>query len=121
MPLIDAHVHVPLLGTLKPAWLRWARDLGPDGLLEDVWDAADRPRPARLDELFAAQGVDVALLFCESPASPAPPSTPVPWRASCLTRSPGPCSAGTRGRCTPESSRERWAVSLWPPGCCWAM
>ncbi len=65
IPLIDAHVHVPLLGTLKPAWLTWAREFGPDGLLDDVWDPAGRPRPARLDELFAAQGVDVALLFCE--------------------------------------------------------
>ncbi|MEO3869975.1 amidohydrolase family protein [Nonomuraea sp. B12E4] len=65
MPLIDAHVHVPVLGTLKPAWVRWTHDFGADGVLEDVWDAAGRPRPARLDELFAAQGVDVALLFCE--------------------------------------------------------
>ncbi|MFI6738510.1 amidohydrolase family protein [Nonomuraea sp. NPDC050451] len=65
IPLIDAHVHVPLLGTLKPAWLGWARDFGEHGVLEDVWDSAGRPRPDRLDELFAAQGVDVALLFCE--------------------------------------------------------
>jgi predicted TIM-barrel fold metal-dependent hydrolase len=65
IPLIDAHVHVPMLGTLKPAWLTWAREFGPDGLLEDVWDSDGRPRPARLDEIFAAQGVDVALLFCE--------------------------------------------------------
>lgn len=65
IPLIDAHVHVPMLGTLKPAWLTWAREFGPAGLLDDVWDSAGRPRPARLDEIFAAQGVDVALLFCE--------------------------------------------------------
>ncbi|SDK35708.1 hypothetical protein SAMN05421874_10758 [Nonomuraea maritima] len=65
MPLIDAHVHVPLLGTLKPAWLRWADDFGADGVMADVWDGDGRPRPARLDELFAAEGVDVALLFCE--------------------------------------------------------
>jgi predicted TIM-barrel fold metal-dependent hydrolase len=65
MPLVDAHVHVPLLTTLLPAWVQWARDFGPDGILEDVWDSSGRPRPERLDELFAAQGVDVALLFCE--------------------------------------------------------
>jgi predicted TIM-barrel fold metal-dependent hydrolase len=65
MRLIDAHVHVPLLGTLKPAWLDWARDFGADGVVEDAWDSEGRPRPARLDEIFAAQGVDVALLFCE--------------------------------------------------------
>jgi len=65
VPLIDVHVHVPMLDTLRPAWLEWARDFGPDGILTEVWDAAGRPRPDRLDELFAAQGVDVAVLFCE--------------------------------------------------------
>jgi predicted TIM-barrel fold metal-dependent hydrolase len=63
--LVDAHVHVPVLGSLKPSWIQWARDFGPPGILEDVWDAEGRPRPARLDALFAEQGVDVALLFCE--------------------------------------------------------
>jgi uncharacterized protein len=65
MPLVDAHVHVPKLATLAPAWVQWARDFGPDGILEDVWDGDGLPRPERLDELFAGQGVDVALLFCE--------------------------------------------------------
>ncbi len=65
IPLVDAHVHVPLLTTLRPAWVQWARDFGPDGILEDLWDADGRPRPERLDALFADQGVDVALLFCE--------------------------------------------------------
>ena len=63
--LVDAHVHVPVLDTLRPAWLEWARDFGAPGLLEDVWDPAGVPRPDRLDALFEAQGVDVALLFCE--------------------------------------------------------
>jgi predicted TIM-barrel fold metal-dependent hydrolase len=63
--LIDAHVHVPVLPSLKPAWVQWARDFGPTGILEDLWDADGVPRPARLDELFAEQGVDVALLLCE--------------------------------------------------------
>lgn len=63
--LVDAHVHVPVLDTLRPAWLDWARDFGTPGLLEDVWDADGVPRPDRLDALFAEQGVDVALLFCE--------------------------------------------------------
>jgi predicted TIM-barrel fold metal-dependent hydrolase len=65
IPLVDAHVHVPLLATLRPAWVKWARDFGSDGILEDAWDADGLPRPERLDELFAGQGVDVALLFCE--------------------------------------------------------
>ena len=63
--LVDAHVHVPVLGSLKPAWVQWARDFGPDGILDRVWDADGRIDPAALDELFAEQGVDAALLFCE--------------------------------------------------------
>ena len=63
--LIDAHVHVPVIGSLQPAWLQWARDYGPTGILEDVWDPNGQPRPNRLDTLFAEQGVDIALIFCE--------------------------------------------------------
>jgi uncharacterized protein len=63
--LIDAHVHVPVLGSLKPAWIAWAREFGPEGILDRVWDADGRIRPEVLDELFAEQGVDAALLLCE--------------------------------------------------------
>jgi len=63
--LVDTHVHVPRLDTLRPAWLQWARDFGPEGVMEDVWDSDGRPVPERLDTLFADQGVDAALLFCE--------------------------------------------------------
>jgi predicted TIM-barrel fold metal-dependent hydrolase len=63
--LVDAHVHVPVLGSLRPAWIEWARDFGPPGILDELWDGDGRPKPAALDELFAEQGVDAALLFCE--------------------------------------------------------
>src|SRR4029077_19861472 len=63
--LIDAHVHVPVLGSLRPAWIEWARDFGPPGILEELWDADGRPKPKALDEVFDEQGVDAALLFCE--------------------------------------------------------
>lgn len=63
--LVDAHVHVPLLPSLAPAWVEWARTFGAPGLLEQVWRPDGTPDPARLDSLFADQGVDVALLFCE--------------------------------------------------------
>ena len=63
--LVDAHVHVPVLSSLKPAWVEWARQFGPEGLLERIWRADGIPDPARLDELFDTEGVDVALLFCE--------------------------------------------------------
>jgi predicted TIM-barrel fold metal-dependent hydrolase len=63
--LVDAHVHVPHLGTLAPAWVDWARQFGRPGLLEQVWRPDGSPDPAQLDALFADEGVDVALLFCE--------------------------------------------------------
>ncbi len=63
--LIDAHVHVPVLGSVAPAWVGLGREFGPDGILERVWDAEGHPVPAALDELFEEQGVDAALLFCE--------------------------------------------------------
>ncbi len=63
--LVDAHVHVPRLPTLRPAWIDWAREFGVPGVLEDVWGADGTPDPARLDDRFEREGVDVALLFCE--------------------------------------------------------
>ena len=63
--LVDAHVHVPVLGSVAQAWIDWAHDFGPDGILEDLWDTEGVPRPSRLDALFEEQGVDHALLFCE--------------------------------------------------------
>jgi hypothetical protein len=63
--LIDAHVHVPVLGSLEPAWMDWAHEFGPEGILDRIWAPDGRPRPDALEELFAAEGVDTALLFCE--------------------------------------------------------
>ena len=63
--LVDAHTHVPVLGSMKPAWFEWVRDFGPDGILDRFWDRDGVPRPAALDALFAEEGVDAVLLFCE--------------------------------------------------------
>jgi hypothetical protein len=63
--LVDAHVHVPRLSSLAPAWIDWARQFGRPGVLEEIWGADGVPDPAALDRLFAEEGVDVALLFCE--------------------------------------------------------
>jgi predicted TIM-barrel fold metal-dependent hydrolase len=63
--LVDAHVHVPLLDTLAPAWVDWARQFGPPGILEEIWRPDGTPDPAALDRHMADEGVDVALLFCE--------------------------------------------------------
>jgi predicted TIM-barrel fold metal-dependent hydrolase len=68
--LVDAHVHVPRLDTLTPAWTDWARQFGRPGILEEIWGADGVPDPAALDRLMGEEGVDVALLFCEySPRS----------------------------------------------------
>jgi predicted TIM-barrel fold metal-dependent hydrolase len=63
--LVDAHVHVPHLGSLAPAWIDWARQFGRPGLLEEIWTPGGAPDPAALDRLMGDEGVDVALLFCE--------------------------------------------------------
>lgn len=64
MPLVDAHVHVSRLSTLKPAWREWAAEYGGPGW-RAAYDSAGDPVPAALDELLAGEGVDRALLFCE--------------------------------------------------------
>jgi hypothetical protein len=63
--IVDAHVHPARRDRLKMGWDVWlgssgdrdgvARVYGPDGVVV----------PERLDALFAAEDVDVALLFCE--------------------------------------------------------
>lgn len=63
--VVDAHVHVPKLTTLKPAWLEWANHFSGPHPWRSVYDDAGQPIPARLDALFEAEGVDRALLFCE--------------------------------------------------------
>ncbi|RBM24125.1 amidohydrolase [Prauserella sp. PE36] len=64
-PVVDAHVHVPRLSTLKPAWLEWARRFSGPHPWRSVYDSAGDPVPERLDALFEEEGVDRALLFCE--------------------------------------------------------
>jgi uncharacterized protein len=63
--LVDAHTHVPLLSTIGEPWRQWARDFGRPGVLEEIWDVDGAPRAEALEALFEAEGVDIALLFCE--------------------------------------------------------
>jgi len=65
MAVVDAHMHVPRLSTVAPAWLKWAADLGRDSRWRDVFTAEGDPVPARLEAMLDAEGVDVALLFAE--------------------------------------------------------
>jgi uncharacterized protein len=65
MAVVDAHMHVPRLSTVSPAWVQWAADFGKDSPWREAFDPDGDPVPARLDALLAAEGVDVALLFAE--------------------------------------------------------
>ena len=64
-PLVDAHVHVPRLSTLKPAWLDWAQQFSRGHDWRSAYDDDGVPRPEGLDALLEREGVDRALLFCE--------------------------------------------------------
>ena len=63
--VVDAHMHVPKLSTVSPAWLQWAIDFGRDSPWRSVFGVDGIPVPARLDALLDAEGVDAALLFAE--------------------------------------------------------
>jgi len=63
--VVDAHMHVPRLSTVTPAWMQWAADFGQDAPWREVFGADGDPVPARLDALLDAEGVEVALLFAE--------------------------------------------------------
>jgi predicted TIM-barrel fold metal-dependent hydrolase len=63
--LVDAHVHVARLPTLKPAWHVWAQNFGDQAVLERVYDAAGAAVPERFAELLDDEHVDIALLLCE--------------------------------------------------------
>jgi predicted TIM-barrel fold metal-dependent hydrolase len=65
LPLVDVHLHVPRLPTLKQAWKDWADDFGDAGVLGRVYDADGTPDPARVDDYLASEGVDIALLMTE--------------------------------------------------------
>lgn len=70
IPLIDAHVHAARLPTLKLEWREWAQNFGKDVPLDELYDNEGTIIPARFDEYMDAEGVDVAILFCEySPKS----------------------------------------------------
>lgn len=65
LPLIDAHVHPPHRGTLKPAWIEWAKAFGRGVPLEELYDPAGHLIPERFDAYMEGEGVDMALMLCE--------------------------------------------------------
>ena len=106
-PLVDVHLHVARLPTLKEAWKDWAQDFGDAEAMSRVYDAAGTPGPARLDEYLASEGVDIALLMTEY----SPKATGIQPIEDVL-----PLMAGTRrgSRSSPTSTRTcttRWTRS----------
>jgi hypothetical protein len=61
IPLIDAHVHAPHRGTLKPAWIEWARIFGRGVPLDELYVPDGRIIPERFDTYMEGEGVDTAL------------------------------------------------------------
>jgi uncharacterized protein len=62
--VIDAHVHVATLASLKPPMLTWTGGF-PSTDIPDLYDSDGRPRPAVFASYLDAEGVDCALLFSE--------------------------------------------------------
>ena len=65
LAVVDAHMHVPRLSTVTPAWMEWAAEFGRDSGWQGAFGPDGDPVPARLDAMLAAEGVDTALLFAE--------------------------------------------------------
>ena len=65
LAVVDAHMHVPRLSTVSPAWMRWAAEYGKDSGWREVFGPEGDPVPARLDTYLDHEGVDAALLFAE--------------------------------------------------------
>jgi uncharacterized protein len=65
LPLVDAHMHVARIPTLKPAWREWASGFGEPGALGRVYSPDGTPDPAAFADYLAGEGVDIALLMTE--------------------------------------------------------
>jgi predicted TIM-barrel fold metal-dependent hydrolase len=63
--LVDAHVHVARLRWVSADGLAWVAAFGGDTPIGELYQADGTPRPAAVDEHFAAQGADHVLLFSE--------------------------------------------------------
>lgn len=64
-PLIDTHLHVARLPTLRVALPDWAPDFGRGTAALDLYDTDGRIRPGAFDAHLEAEGVDMALLMTE--------------------------------------------------------
>ena len=64
-PLVDAHIHLARLPTLKMRWERWVMDRRTDGDPAQLYDEEGSPVPSRFAEFLAREGVDCAILLAE--------------------------------------------------------
>jgi predicted TIM-barrel fold metal-dependent hydrolase len=64
-PLVDAHIHLARLPTLKMRWEQWVMDRRTDGDPAQLYDEEGSPVPSRFAEFLAREGVDCAILLAE--------------------------------------------------------
>jgi predicted TIM-barrel fold metal-dependent hydrolase len=64
-PLVDAHIHLARLPTLKMRWERWVMDRRVDGDPAQLYDEEGSPVPSRFVEFLTGEGVDCAILLAE--------------------------------------------------------
>jgi predicted TIM-barrel fold metal-dependent hydrolase len=63
--LVDAHMHLARLPTLKMNWDRWVMPRRSDGDPAHLYDADGAPIPSRFAEFLEREGVDCAILLAE--------------------------------------------------------
>jgi uncharacterized protein len=64
-PLVDAHIHLARLSTLKMQWERWVMNRRTDGDPAELYDEEGSPVPSRFAEFLEREGVDCAILLAE--------------------------------------------------------
>ena len=64
-PLVDAHIHLASMPTLKMSWDRWAMARRADGDPTDLYDDEGAPIAARFLAYLEDEGVDCAILLAE--------------------------------------------------------
>ena len=64
-PLVDAHVHLARLPTLKMSWEHWAMQPRADGDPTALYDDEGSPVAARFASFLEREGVDCAILLAE--------------------------------------------------------
>jgi predicted TIM-barrel fold metal-dependent hydrolase len=63
--LVDAHIHLARLPTLKMGWERWAMQSRADGDLTELYDDEGAPVAERFASFLEREGVDCAILLAE--------------------------------------------------------